>query len=256
MFTGEARMRRPTLPGLLVCIGLMTALSAVPALAQTSPPPPDFSAAERLLLMGDQLKQVQPPTTLRYHFQHSGTLETPFEDQVSIQLTRQADGQCCAATGEFLTGERRVTLPEVENALANPVTLYFLEHDIREMQRLTKGKANYFRKRIRMALYQGAQVRDVGFSYRSQTLAGQEIEIQPYLDDPNRGRFEQLARKRYVFLLSDAVPGSVVSIRTSASAEGRTSPLIEETLWLDGATRPAPTASASAALKPAQALRP
>lgn len=249
-------MTRPLPSRLRAALGLLAALSCMPVAAEKSPPPPDYSAAERLLLLGDQLRQVRPPTTLSYQFQRSGTLETPFEDKVSIQLTRQPDGKCCAATGEFLTGERRVTLPEVENARGNPVTLYFLEHDIREMQRLAKGQANYFRKRIRMALYQGAKVRDVRFNYRGQSLSGQEIEIQPYLDDPNRSRFEQLARKQYMFLMSDAVPGSVVSIRTSASAEGSANPLIEDTLWIDGATRPAPAATASTALKPAQPLRP
>ncbi|WP_442776478.1 hypothetical protein [Sphaerotilus montanus] len=250
-------MNRPTLlHRLLAPLGLVAALSTLPVLAQTAPPPPDYSAAERLLLMGNQLQQVRPPTTLTYRFQRSGTLEPPFEDQVGIQLTRQADGQCCAATGAFLTGERRVTLPDLEQAQGNPVTLYFLEHDIREMQRLTMGQAHYFRKRIRMALYQGAQVRDVRFSYRGQTLAGQEIVIQPYLDDPNRARFEQLARKQYVFLLSTAVPGTVVSIRTTAGPEGGSSPLIEEALWIDGATRPAYTPAASAALTRTPPVRP
>lgn len=228
-----------------LAVSLVVALSTAPALAQTSPPPPDYSAAERLLLMSDQLQQIKPPAALAYHFQRSGSLETPFEDKVNLQLTRQADGKCCAAAGEFLSGERRLKLPDIEQGQGNPVTLYFLEHDIREMQRLTKGQANYFRKRIRMALYQAAQVREVRFSYRGQTLAGREIVIQPYLDDPNRARFEQLARKQYVFLLSDAVPGTVVSIRTTASSDGSTSPLIEEALWIDGATRSAPSASAA-----------
>lgn len=250
-------MNRPTLlHRLLAPLGLVAALSTLPVLAQTAPPPPDYSAAERLLLMGNQLQQVRPPTTLTYRFQRStgrrlaGSAGCRPGPRTAVRACR------CAATGAFLTGERRVTLPDLEQAQGNPVTLYFLEHDIREMQRLTKGQAHYFRKRIRMALYQGAQVRDVRFSYRGQTLAGQEIVIQPYLDDPNRARFEQLARKQYVFLLSIAVPGTVVSIRTTAGPEGGSSPLIEEALWIDGATRPAYTPAASAALTRTPPVRP
>lgn len=237
-------------------LGLIAALSAVtaPAIAQTSPPPPDYSAAERLLLMSDQMQRVSPPATLSYRFQHGGTLDAPFEDKVNLQFTRLADGRCCTATGEFLTGPRRLTLPQVEQVQGNPVTLYFLERDIREMQRLTKGQASYFRKRIRMALYQGARLGEARFSYRGQSVAGQEIVIQPYLDDPNRARFEHLAHKQYRFLLSDAVPGRVVSIHTTTRVDGGPAPLVEEALWIDGATPPIP--SASAALTRPQPVRP
>ena len=103
-------------------------------------------------------------------------------------------------------------LPEVEEAEGNPVILYFLERDIREMQRLTKGQPNYFRKRIRMAIYQGAPIREVSLPYRGKTVAAREISIAPYLDDPTRARFEKLANKQYVFMLSDAVPGGVYAI--------------------------------------------
>ena len=85
---------------------------------------------------------------------------------------------------------KAIELPPVDGATANPVTLFYLERDIREMERLTKGKAAYFRKRIRMALYQGAQVRDVRFSYRGQTVpvfydaAGKTLANKPMTGSP------------------------------------------------------------------------
>ena len=120
------------------------------------------------------------------------------------------------------------------------MVLYFLERDIREMSRLTKGQANYFRKRIRMAVYQGAQIKDVSLPYRGKTVAAREISIEPYLDDPLRARFEKLANKQYVFTLSDAVPGGVYAVRTRIAADtAGAAPLIVEEMLIDGAT-PAP----------------
>ena len=58
--------------------------------------------------------------------------------------------------------------PDIEGAKGNPAVLYFLERDINEMQRLTQGKANYFRKRIRMAIYQGASIKNVTLPYRGR----------------------------------------------------------------------------------------
>ncbi|MDM0073279.1 hypothetical protein QTH90_02730 [Variovorax sp. J2P1-59] len=198
----------------------------------------DFSVAERALFMDNHLGKLQPPLTLQYTFHKTGTLEEAFDDRVNLVLTARPDGKCCAVGTEFLTGARAVRQPEVDSAEGNPAILYFLERDIREMQRLTQGQPNYFRKRIRMAVYQGATVRSVNLPYRGRPVAVREISISPYRDDPNRARFEKLANKTYVFLLSDAVPGGLYGIRTRIDGESPASaPLMAEEMLLDGAGR-------------------
>jgi len=219
-----------TLAALLLVLGAKAAGADQPA--------KDYSPAERALFMTDQLTKLHPPLTLHYAFRRSGSLEPGFEDKASIALKAQSGGRCCDATGSFLSGEHKVELPPVEGATGNPVTLYFLERDVREMQRLTKGQSNYFRKRIRMAIFQGAQQRAVTLRYRGKAVAGLEFTISPFLDDPNRARFEQLAVKQYVFTLSEAVPGGVYAIRTriaDGSKGADAPPLLAEELLIDGA---------------------
>ena len=195
----------------------------------------DYSPAERALFMTNHLATTKPPATLRYSFSRSGSMEEGFDDKVAVKLKARADGKCCMAEAEFLTGARRLSLPEVDEAQANPAVLYFLGRDIREMNRLTKGQQNYFRKRIRMAVYQGAQIQEVSVSFRGKPVAAREISIAPYIDDPLRVRFEKLANKRYVFTLSDAVPGGVYAIRTRIDgATADAAPLIVEEMVLDG----------------------
>jgi hypothetical protein len=195
----------------------------------------DFSPAERLLFMSNQLGKLRPPLTLRYSFRKSGGTEESFDDSVSIALAKNPDGSCCASSGEFLTGARKLNLPEVPAAEGNPVILYFLEREVREMQRLTKGSQYYFRKRIRMAVYQAAKVRDASFAYRGGSVKGTEIEITPYADDPNRARFEKLVGKQYLFMLSDAVPGGVYGIRSEVGDAARPATPIVEELYAEGA---------------------
>jgi hypothetical protein len=196
----------------------------------------DMSAAEKALFMNNQLGNVKPPATLRYSFRKTGSLEEGFVDKVAVTLGAQAGGTCCSASGQFLSGARQLTLPEVDGAQGNPVILYFLEHDIREMKRLTKGSQNYFRKRIRMAVFQGATLKPVSLRYRGRDVAGQEIAITPYVDDPNRFRYEKLAGKEYRFMLSDAVPGGVYGIRTQIGSGDAS--LITEEMLIEGAERP------------------
>lgn len=219
---------RSLLAGLL---GLQM-LSSPPVLAAE-----DYSASERALFMAHHLEGLRPPARLSYLYSRSGTLEPGFQDKVLVQLLERADGGCCRASTDFLQGDRRLSLPEVEAAEANPVILYFLERDIREMSRLTKGQAAYFRKRIRMAVYQGAKVTDVTVSYKGKDVPAQRITITPYVNDPMRVRFEKLAGKAYDFTLSKQVPGSVYSIRSAVRAASADAPaLLVEELLAEGAT--------------------
>lgn len=201
---------------------------------------PDFSPAERLLFMTPHLQTLQAPTQLRYTFSKTGTLEEAFTDRVTVALSAKAEGGCCDAKGAFLSGARKLQVPDVPAAEANPVILYFLEHDVRQMKRLTGGSENHFRKRLRMAIYQGAEVRDATMRYRGRTVKGKEIVFSPFLDDPNRPKYEKFANKSYHFLLSAGVPGGVYGIRTRIQGEGLIAePLLVEELLIDGAQAPA-----------------
>ena len=90
-----------------------------------------------------------------------------------------------------------------------------------------------------MAVYDSAKVREASFAYRGKTVKGTEVEISPFLTDPNRPRYEKLAAKQYLFMLSDAVPGGVYGIRTSISEPAQPAALIVEELYAEGA-EPAP----------------
>jgi hypothetical protein len=200
----------------------------------------DFSAAEQALFVDNHLAKLQPPATLHYAYRKTGTLEAAFDDKVDVSLTAQPDGTCCAASVRYFTGTRAMRPPDVEATQGNPAILYFLEREIREMERLTKGKASYFRKRIRMAVFEGASIQNLTLLYRGRPVAVQEISITPYLDDPNRSRYEKLANKQYQFLLASAVPGGLYGIRTRINSDSANAPpLLAEELLLDG-TDPAP----------------
>lgn len=233
---------RPPIPALFALLaGLAACLPSWAAQGDPKPDAravstPDYSAAERLIFMDEHLSAEHPPATLKYSFRKSGSLEPSFEDSVSISLGQRPDGTCCTASGSFLSGEHRLALPEIDDARSNPVILYFLEHDVRDMQRLTKGQQAHFRKRIRMAVYNGAEVRATTFRYRGKSISGQEVSIAPYLDDPSRQRFASLARKHYVFMMSDAVPGRVYGIRSRIdNADASSPPLMVEEMYIDGA---------------------
>ena len=193
-------------------LAVLTALAAGAAGAQP------ISPAEVLLFETDHLAPMKVPATLVYEFRKLSNVEPAFTDSVQLDVSR-SKGQVHAVL-RFLTGERTRTLPEVDDAHGNPVLLGFLEHDIAEMRRLTGGSVTYFRKRIRMALANAAQVTPQRITYQGKTLDGKAVRIQPYLDDPMHARFENYVRKTYTFVLSDGVPGGVYQVSTSLANTG------------------------------------
>ena len=219
-------------PHLIAALCLLAVL-CLPAHAQQARQ--DYSAAERLLFMSYQLANVEAPVTLRYRFSKRGTLEPGFEDRVAVALKAGIDGRCCAAHTDFLSAERQLQLPDLPAAEGNPVILHFLEREVREMQRLTTGSQAHFRKRIRMAVYNAATVQEVTLLFRGRRVTGHEVRFSPFVDDPNRPRYERLAQKEYRFTLSAAVPGGLYGIRTLVAAATAAAPLLVEELYVDGA---------------------
>lgn len=238
-----------THPPLRAGLGVLVACLLMPLGAGAADGPAsttqDYSDAERIIFMTEHLGALQPPQTLAYRFRKHGSLEEDFEDRVTLRLSPTASGACCNGEADFLSDARRLRLPAVEDARANPVILYFLEHDVRDMNRLTKGQQNHFRKRIRMAIYQGARVEQRALEYLGRPISAQQVVISPYEDDPNRGRFEQYADKQYVFWLSNEVPGGVFGVASRMNArDAGAEPLMVEEMYLEGATPPDLTALA------------
>jgi hypothetical protein len=222
-------------------LAMLAALTAGTAAAQA------ISQAETLLFETDHLARLRAPATLVYAFRRDSSVEPGFSDKVRLDLAK-VNGKL-SATLQFLSGEHKQDIPALEEAHGNPVLLGFFEHDIADMKRLTGGSSSYFRKRIRMALAEGAQVTRQPIAYQGKTVQAQAVRIQPYLNDPMHARFEKYLHKTYTFVVSDQVPGGVYQLRTSigqpetvrtagppAAGTPAAVPMIDETLTLISVT--------------------
>lgn len=177
------------------------------------------SDAEQLLFNTPHLQGLKAPTQLVYRYDESETGKTTVEDEVRMDLHQDTGGACCKVQGQFLTGAAAMSLPEIDAARANPVLLYFLEHEVRKLARSTGGTAAHFRRRIREALVH-ATVSPAPAQWQGRTVLGKAVQIAPFEDDPFRNRFEDQAQTRYQFVLSDAVPGGFLLL--SATLPGKT----------------------------------
>lgn len=202
---------------LLVC----AVSTAVAATEPAQPEVPDASPAERLVFMQPHLSNIRPPRTLRYAYVEEGGTSGPISELMSIELRAGAAGACCDARGSFLSGPRALQLPEITDAKSNPALLYFLEYEVRRLQQQTNGQSAHFRQRIRLALAQDATITPTTIRWRGREAPAQLVRIAPFLDDPYRQRFEEMSKKEYAFVLSEAVPGGVFQVLATLPGTAR-----------------------------------
>lgn len=205
--------------GLLALSCLAACLACAPGRVDAQATASAVSPAETLLFETDHLARIKAPAVLVYAFRKVSNVGPGFSDEVRLDLADS--GGKTAATLHFLSGARRHEVPALQEAHGNPVLLGFLERDIAEMKRLTGGSPAYFRKRIRMALAEGAQVAAQTIRYGGKALPAQAVRIQPYRDDPLHARFEAYVHKTYTFIVSDQVPGGVYQLRSALDNGGQ-----------------------------------
>ena len=225
------------LASLLISLGIagVSAQAAKPAMADPAgeAPAKPISAVEQRVFLDDHLANLAKTADVEYSFKRTGTLGDNFEDKVVLHVRDGGKQKGRVASADFLSGKSALKLPEIPNPQANPVVLYFLERDVREMERITKGKQHFFRKRVRLALADAGQVKPVTIRFEGRDIKADEVRVQPYLDDPvMRSRAEKYEKKAYFFTLSSQVPGGVYQIRTTVAAadEKADAPLVEETM--------------------------
>jgi hypothetical protein len=161
-------------------IALLLAVAALPyAQHVRAADPSEFSVAEKRLFIDHHLRGLSGGTTLEYVYTKRGSLEAPVDDTARVTVGPSSAGGGQSVKVQYLSATRRLELADIDAANANPVILYFLEHEVREMNRLTGGSSNYYRKesawRWRKADGSGRDPRP-----RIATHRGDRIHIAPY----------------------------------------------------------------------------
>jgi hypothetical protein len=230
--SGRMRRRLACIALALLASGAGAQGAATPAAAPSSAP----SEAERLVFMHEHLGAQRQPRELRYAYVADAAGQPQVTDHAVLQLANDPAGHCCQVHGDYLSGPLAVNLPDIPQAKSNPVLLYFLEGEVRLLQRTTNGQAAHFRRRIRQALADTATVSDGTVQWGGRSVPAKTVRVAPFVDDPFRNRFEDQAGTEYSFVLADAVPGGVYAMSATVPPKpGSTAPLARRSLTIEEA---------------------
>lgn len=208
-FRHAAGLRGLTL-GAALLFGVVIAGAAVAAADDSA----EFSAANRLLFMSDQMANVGAPATLEYSYTRQGSENENYDDHVDLHVTQgSSDGKHVKI--DFLSGDRHRYVPEVGNAHGNPVIMMFLQNDVSSIAERTGGSWRYFQRRVKFALQDASTVEDGTAEYDGKEVPVKRVRLQPFADEQrHRNDLAAEVDKRYTFTLSDDVPGGVLEMRS------------------------------------------
>ena len=178
-------------------------------------PKEEITEAEKLLFLHKDFNNIKTPKTLLYRYKGNGEAISYNKKAIQIELKNSSDG--LVLTGVSFENRKREPIKSILNPKSNPVVLYYLEYDILQMQRLTKGQPNYFRKRIRAALAEGPTIFSEKKEINGKTITLKKFSIMPYATDPlrfsaRRTKYRRYSKKKYTFYTSDQIPGHLYSI--------------------------------------------
>lgn len=190
-----------------------------------------FSPANTALFATNHMESVKPDQTLVYEVQQTGSMVEAIQDTITLKLA--AKDAHTEANIEFMTGERNRWTPPFTDPQGNPVLMLFLQNDIHDMERVNGGQWRHFQKYIKFAL-EKAEISDTNFAYAGKDLQGKKVSIQPYVNDPENGKFTNQAfvKKQYEFIVSNQVPGGIYKITTDVPGTDAKQPVAHKELLL------------------------
>jgi hypothetical protein len=223
--------------GVVIGLAVGMALLAAPAGAEEGAAgegDPPLSPAQIALFATEHLKAITRPVALDYAFEHRGGKSGAFSDKIVEEIRTVHDDGKKDVWIEFLTGERKVDFPPAMGFVGNPLLMYVLEYDVREMNEATGGAQLYFRNRMRNAFMTDSETRPITFPFGGGTETGTEVIVTPFRRDPNLAKFPAFAEKTYRFVLSPAVPGGIYRISTSVPDAGGDAATFEDVMTYQG----------------------
>ncbi len=197
---------------LIAALGTIVACAG-PASADDAAPEDQrpLSPAQVALFETPHLQNVGQVETLDYKIVRDGP--GGFTDKVALHVRGlHADGTKDLSF-DFLTGERRVAYPELDNFRGNPLLMLVLERDVLEMKATLGVSATYFRNEIRQSFVDRATIVDSEFTLDGKAIPVKLLSVHPFANDSRLEHLPTVQSKAYLFVLSDKVPGTIAEIR-------------------------------------------
>ncbi|APH55240.1 putative secreted protein [Granulibacter bethesdensis] len=187
-------------------------LLTAPAFAADQPgTEPSTNPAVHAVFESPHLANITQPETLIYSYEYKGPQS--FTDTVSEQIIKIHPDGTKLVGFHFLTGDRFMFTPSLDDYRGNPLVMIFLEHDVMEMKKSIGMAAAYFRARVKEGFFKAA-VTDTTFTHDGKSLPARQVVMEPFATESRLQNVPFIQHKKYTIILCDQLPGGIAQIRT------------------------------------------
>ena len=173
-----------------------------------------------LLFDKPYLTSVKPDTTLVYDFKRISSDEKKYgqglSDTIRLDVLKdEKDSSKRTAHLHIYSGPRARNIGPIPQTSGNPAIMILLEQDTYDFKRHLGGIPAYFRNKIRKAMREDAKIEQIQMQHNGREISGHKITLVPFKSDPNMQRVPEYQNTIYEFIVSDDVPGGIVSISST-----------------------------------------
>lgn len=173
-----------------------------------------------LLFDKPYLTSVKPDTTLVYDFKRISSDEKKYgpglSDTIRLDVLKdEKDSSKRTAHLHIYSGPRARNIGPIPQTSGNPAIMILLEQDTYDFKRHLGGIPAYFRNKIRKAMREDAKIEQIQIQYDGREISGHKVTLVPFKSDPNMQRVPEYQNTIYEFIVSDDVPGGIVSISST-----------------------------------------
>jgi hypothetical protein len=215
----------------LVAAIVLVGAAAGPAAAEPQKP-------VELLFDGSHLKLTKAGDQVSYRFQrsvsHEQVLGAPFSDNVKLSIKAVKDADKRDFELQIFSGDRARDPFADHDRVGNPLLLWYLDRSVNSYKGLAGGGLTYVKGRFMEAL-RNATAEPVKIEFGGKPVDAFRVTLQPYANDPNKGRMLGFENSRFVIIYSDAVPGTLVELSSTFENTDAKAPRLEERILLEGA---------------------
>jgi hypothetical protein len=173
-----------------------------------------------LLFDKPYLTSVKPDTTLVYDFRRISSDEKKYgqdlSDTIRLDVLKdEKDSSKRTAHLHIYSGPRARNIGPIPQTSGNPAIMILLEQDTYDFKRHLGGIPAYFRNKIRKAMREDAKIEQIRIQHDGREISAHKITLVPFKSDPNMQRVPEYQNTIYEFIVSDEVPGGIVSISST-----------------------------------------
>ena len=173
-----------------------------------------------LLFDRPYLSSVKPDTILVYDFNRISSDEAKFgrglTDTIRLDVLKDHDDSSKrTAHLHIYSGPRARNIGPIPRTAGNPAIMVLLEQDTYDFKRHLGGIPAYFRNKIRKAMREDAKIEETRISHDGREISGHKITLVPFKNDANMQRVPEYQDTVYEFVVSDEIPGGIVSISST-----------------------------------------